>query len=231
MSSSDCYFFARFLLVQSSLIEPALKESCYTMGNIPPQELVVLISKYLDTEKLIKENPSITRKMIDTLFLEILKTKKTKESVDTCLQHRDIPQRGLKGLGELIIHTDGASRGNPGKAGIGVAIFDEKYQLVEEVCRFIGESTNNVAEYQAMILAAHKAIAYHAKKVNFKTDSELLVRQLNGVYRVKSPNILSLYNELTKLLNKIPAWKIHHVRREENVIADALANRGIDSLA
>lgn len=201
------------------------------MGNISSKEFLSLILKYLDTEKLIKENPSITRKMIDTLFLEILKTKKTKEAVDTCLPHRDIPQRGLKGLDELIIHTDGASRGNPGKAGIGVAIFDEKYQLVEEACRFIGESTNNVAEYQAMILAAQKAIAYHAKKVNFKTDSELLVRQLNGVYRVKSPNILSLYNELTKLLNKIPAWKIHHVRREENVIADALANRGIDSLA
>ncbi|MEP9412566.1 MAG: ribonuclease HI family protein [Candidatus Brocadia sp.] len=134
-------------------------------------------------------------------------------------------------MSELIIHTDGASRGNPGKAGIGVAIFDVDYHLIEEVCRFIGESTNNIAEYQAMILAARKAIAYNAKKVIFKTDSELLVRQLNGEYRVKSPNILPLYNDLMKLLSKIPTWKIQHVRREENVIADTLANRGIDSFA
>ncbi|CAG1022246.1 Bifunctional protein [Patescibacteria group bacterium] len=201
------------------------------MGNLSPQEFLSLISKYLDTERLIRENPSVTREMLDTLFQEILKMEKAKEPADTCVPHRDIPHRGQKGFGELIIHTDGASRGNPGKAGIGVAIFNEDYQLVEDVSRFIGETTNNVAEYQAMILAAQKAIAYHAKKVNFKTDSELLVRQLNGVYRVKSPNILSLYNELTKLLNKIPAWKIHHVRREENVIADTLANRGIDSSA
>ncbi|MBU6391672.1 MAG: ribonuclease HI family protein [Planctomycetota bacterium] len=134
-------------------------------------------------------------------------------------------------MSKLIIHTDGASRGNPGKAGIGVAIYDKDYTLIEELCKFIGESTNNVAEYQAMIVAAQKAVDYNAAEVTFKTDSELLVRQLKGIYRVKSLNILSLYNKLTTLLNKIPAWKIQHVRREENVRADALANQGIDSSA
>lgn len=201
------------------------------MGNISLQELVILISKYLDTEKLIGENPSVTREMIDAFFQEILKTKKLKEPIDIGLSRRDTPQQRQKGISELIIHTDGASRGNPGKAGIGVAIFDKDCHPVEEVCRFIGESTNNVAEYQAMILAARKSIAYNARKVIFKTDSELLVRQLNGEYRVKSPNILPLYNELMKLLSKIPTWKIQHVRREENVVADTLANRGIDSSA
>ena len=131
---------------------------------------------------------------------------------------------------ELIIHTDGASRGNPGKAGIGVAIFDKGHKLIEEVCRFIGNATNNVAEYKAMILATQKAIDHNAKNVLFKTDSELLVRQLTGVYRVKNENILPLYAELTALLRKIPAWKIQHVYREENTCADVLANRGIDEL-
>ncbi|MFN3531915.1 MAG: ribonuclease HI family protein [Candidatus Brocadia sp.] len=198
------------------------------MGNMSFQELVILISKYLDTEKLIKENPSVTKEMVDALFQEMLKTEKVKEPIDSSLSRRDIPQQRQKGISELIIHTDGASRGNPGKAGIGVAIFNKDYHLIEEVCMFIGESTNNVAEYHAMMLAAQKAIAYHAKKVIFKTDSELLVRQLNGEYRVKSPNILPLYNDLMKLLSKLPAWKIQHVCREENVIADTLANRGID---
>lgn len=199
------------------------------MGNMSPQKLVLLILKYLDTERLIKENPSVTREMIDALLQEILETKRGKGTVDTCLPRSDIPHRGQKGFRKLIIHTDGASRGNPGKAGIGVAIFNEDYQLVEDECRFIGETTNNVAEYQAMILAAQKAVVCNAKEVIFRTDSELLVRQLNGVYRVKSSNILPLYNELMKLLDMIPAWEIQHVRREENVIADALANRGIDS--
>lgn len=201
------------------------------MKNISLQELVALILRYLDIEKLTKENPAATKEVIDELFHEILETKKGKKRVDICLPHDDMPQYRQEGFRELIIHTDGASRGNPGKAGIGVAIFDKDYCLVEDVCRFIGESTNNIAEYQAMILAARKAIAYNAKKVIFKTDSELLVRQLNGEYRVKSPNILPLYNDLMKLLSKIPTWKIQHVRREENVIADTLANRGIDSFA
>ncbi|MDN3514545.1 MAG: ribonuclease HI family protein [Candidatus Brocadia sp.] len=196
------------------------------METISPQELVILISKYLDTKKLMRENPSVTKEMIDAFLREICKTE-AKEPVDAC----EISHSRRKSYGELIIHTDGASRGNPGKAGIGVAIFNEDYQLVADVCRFIGETTNNVAEYQAMILAARKAIAYHVKKVTFKTDSELLVRQLNGEYRVKSSNILPLYDELMKLLKKIPEWEIQHVRREENVIADSLANRGIDTTA
>lgn len=228
MSLPDVMFLP-VLLVPSVLIEQVLQGSCYAMKKRSPQEFVALILKYLDTERLIKENPSVTRGMIDTFLRGIVETKKGTETIDACLPRSDIPHRGQKGFRKLIIHTDGASRGNPGKAGIGVAIFNEDYQLVEDVCRFIGETTNNVAEYQAMILAAQKAVACHAKEVVFRTDSELLVRQLNGVYRVKSANILPLYDELIKLLDKIPAWEIQHVRREENVIADALANRGIDS--
>ena len=199
------------------------------MGNISPQKLVTLISQYLDREKLMKENPSVSNEMIDALLQDIILAKQGKELTDTHQSHHDTARHKHKDISELIIHTDGASRGNPGKAGIGVAIFDKDYRLIEEACKFIGESTNNVAEYQAMILAAQKAITYHARKVIFKADSELLVRQLNGSYRVKSQNILPLYRELTVLLEKIPEWKIQHVRREENACADALANQGIDS--
>lgn len=205
------------------------RESPY-MGNISPQELATLISKYLDTERLIKKNPSVTKEMIDAVLQEISNPEKRKRASGGSLSSRSIEHKQTK-ISKLIIHTDGASRGNPGKAGIGVAIYDKDYNLIEELCKFIGESTNNVAEYQAMILAAQKAVDYNAAEVAFKTDSELLVRQLKGIYRVKSPNILSLYHELVILLHKIPAWKIQHVRREENVRADALANQGIDSSA
>ena len=199
------------------------------MGNISPQKLVTLISQYLDKEKLMKENPSVTNEMIDALLQDIISAKQGNEPVDTHQPHHDTARHTQKNVTDIIIHTDGASRGNPGKAGIGVAIFDKHYHLLEEICKFIGESTNNVAEYQAMILAAQKAVAYNARRVTFKTDSELLVRQLNGAYRVKSQNILPLYHELTILLGKIPEWKVQHVRREENACADALANQGIDS--
>lgn len=199
------------------------------MGNISPQKLVTLISQYLDREKLMKENPSVTKEMIDALLQDIFTAKRRKEPTDTHQSHHETTRHKQKDVNDLIIHTDGASRGNPGKAGIGVAIFDKSYHLLEEICKFIGETTNNVAEYQAMILAAQKAIAYNARRVTFKTDSELLVRQLNGAYRVKSQNILPLYHELTILLGKIPEWKIQHVRREDNVCADTLANQGIDT--
>lgn len=199
------------------------------MGDISSQALAKLIVKYLDIEKLIKDNPSVTKEMVNSFLYEISKTKKGDEQIDTRPTLNAIHQREKREFSELIIHTDGASRGNPGKAGIGVAIYDKNYRLVEEVCRFIGESTNNVAEYHAMILAVQKAISYNAKKAVFKTDSELLVRQLNGIYRVKSPGLLPLYKELSIFLNKIPAWEIQHVSREENLRADALANKGIDS--
>lgn len=200
------------------------------MEDISSQELLRIIFQYLDKEKLIKENPSITEEMIDTLIQEISHQKKEKKSDTIGLQQHSGMQHKKGELNELIIHTDGASRGNPGKAGIGIVIYDKEHHIIEEACRYIGRSTNNVAEYRAMILAAQKAIHYDTKKVTFKTDSELLVRQLNGMYRVKSTSILPLYNELMALLHKIPAWKIQHVRREENIHADALANQGIDSL-
>jgi len=195
--------------------------------NIPYRELGSFIIKYLDIERLLSENPSVTREMIDA-FLHINFNTQEKHVVPSSPDtHRGKHKEDT--CSELIIHTDGASRGNPGKAGIGVAVYDKNYRPVDELCKFIGESTNNVAEYQAMILAAQKAIACHTRKVTFKSDSELLVRQLNGLYKVRNPGLMPLYNELNTLLSKIPDWKILHVRREENMLADKLANEGIDS--
>ncbi|MGQ3683598.1 MAG: ribonuclease HI family protein [Candidatus Loosdrechtia sp.] len=199
------------------------------MKNIPPNELLLLMFKYIDKEKLYKENPGITERMIDSLIQNISCRAKGKGIEDTNVSHSATPHPKEGGFTHLIVHTDGASRGNPGEAGIGIVVFNKNYQIIEEICKYIGKSTNNVAEYQAMILAAQKAIDYNAKKVTFKTDSELLVRQLKGMYQVKSTNILPLYHKLIALLKKIPVWEIQHVRREENVGADALANQGIDS--
>ena len=139
------------------------------MGNISPQKLVTLISKYLDKEKVMEENPSVTKEMIDAFLHNIFMAKQGKEPTDTHQSHHETARHKQKDVTDLVIHTDGASRGNPGSAGIGVAIFDKGYHLLEEICKFIGETTNNVAEYQAMILAAQKGIAYNDRKGTFKT--------------------------------------------------------------
>lgn len=201
------------------------------MKNISSNELLLLMVKYIDKEKLLKENPWVTEEIVDTLIQKISYQMKGKEIENVDLPHSAAQHTKEGRFTELIIHTDGASRGNPGEAGVGIVILNKNHHIIEEVCKYIGKATNNVAEYQAMILAAQKAISHNAKKVTFKTDSELLVRQLNGRYQVKSANILPLYHELISLLKKIPVWKIQHVRREENVGADALANQGIDSRA
>ncbi|MCF6149053.1 MAG: ribonuclease HI family protein [Candidatus Kuenenia sp.] len=169
--------------------------------------------------------------MVDAFFQNISGNYEARESIEPFPTLHNFSSTKKKKLTELIIHTDGASRGNPGKAGAGIAIFDSNYHLIEETCKFLGEATNNVAEYEAMILAAQKAASYRPYKVVFKTDSELLVRQVKGIYRVKNPNLIPLYKKLMALFKILPSWEIYHVSREENSLADTLANKGIDSVA
>ena len=151
------------------------------------QQLATLIYGYLDTERLFRENPSVTRETIDAFLQKSVPFKRKWE--DTSVVHPQRPPMRMTGLRNPMNSSSIPTAHQEeilGKAGIGVAIFDKGYNLIEEVCSFIGNATNNVAEYKAMILATKKAIDHNAKNVLFKTDSELLVRQLNGVYRVKT---------------------------------------------
>ncbi|KAA3596902.1 MAG: reverse transcriptase-like protein [Candidatus Scalindua sp. AMX11] len=134
-----------------------------------------------------------------------------------------------KNFETLTINIDGASRGNPGKSGVGVAIFDKDLKLIKETCEYIGIATNNISEYKALILGIKEAIKFCPKESLFKSDSELLVKQIKGEYRVKSPHLMYLFTDAQGLLKKLPKWKIKHIPREENKQADKLANQGIDS--
>ena len=129
------------------------------------------------------------------------------------------------------IHTDGASRGNPGPAGLGVAIFRADGQVLERLSRYIGQATNNVAEYRALLLALERAEALGLTDVAFYSDSELLVRQLQGRYQVKHPALRPLFAEAKARMARFRHAEIHHVPREANAEADVLANRGIDEAA
>lgn len=128
----------------------------------------------------------------------------------------------------LTINSDGASRGNPGPAGIGVSIRVDGEADAREFYAYIGETTNNVAEYKALLLGLGEAEKLGAASVTVLADSELLVRQLNGQYKVKAEGLRPLFLEASRRLRGFPDVRVAHVRREENRDADRLANRAID---
>ncbi len=129
----------------------------------------------------------------------------------------------------LRLRTDGGSRGNPGPSGIGAVIEDAKTNVVLEECkRFLGKTTNNQAEYQAVILGLERCLARGATSVEVLADSELLIKQANGDYRVKNPDLQLRFREMKALVAKIGHVRFRHVRREENTHADRLANEAMD---
>lgn len=130
---------------------------------------------------------------------------------------------------DFLIYTDGGARGNPGPAGIGVVIYDYNNNLVGKWKEYIGEATNNQAEYRAVILALKKAENLKAKNLKFFLDSELVVEQLSGKYKVKNSGLLPLFREILKLTNKFSNISFSHIPREKNKLADRLVNEAIDS--
>jgi ribonuclease HI len=129
---------------------------------------------------------------------------------------------------ELIIFTDGGARGNPGKAGVGVVIYNTKKETIFEASKYLGETTNNVAEYSALILALKKAKELKAEKITCYADSELMVKQLNREYKVKNAGLAPLFLEVYNLSLGFKQISYHHVRREQNKRADELANEAMD---
>ena len=130
---------------------------------------------------------------------------------------------------EWLLMVDGAARGNPGPAGCGAVILDENGVVVRELSRYLGHTTNNVAEYEALLMGLQVLVELKRNRIVVQSDSQLLVRQLNGEYRVKDEKLKLLYQRATSLLRQFSAYRIVHVRREFNKLADRLANRGIDN--
>jgi ribonuclease HI len=126
-----------------------------------------------------------------------------------------------------ILYTDGASKGNPGPAGAGWVLKDVAKGKTYREGSFLGEATNNEAEYQALILGLQRALEYGAADLAIYLDSELLVRQLNGVYRVKNPRLLAYYRRVQELLKKFATYAIIHIPREANEEADRMANEAL----
>jgi probable phosphoglycerate mutase len=128
----------------------------------------------------------------------------------------------------LIANIDGGARGNPGPAGFGVFIQDPKGRTVAELHRYLGRQTNNFAEYSALIAALEYALAHGVGALRVRSDSELLVKQIKGIYKVRNEGLRPLYASAQKLIIKLEDFRIEHVRREQNRDADRLANQAMD---
>jgi ribonuclease HI len=123
---------------------------------------------------------------------------------------------------------DGGARGNPGPAGYGVLLENGRGRAVRRCWGFLDRATNNVAEYNGLILALEQAIALGKRHLEVYTDSELMQRQLTGVYKVRQPHLRELFGRASQLISRLDGFRIEHVRREQNREADRLANRAMD---
>lgn len=131
----------------------------------------------------------------------------------------------------LNLHIDGASRSNPGEAGFGVHVTTPDGTEVAQLYGYLGVASNNVAEYQALLHGLRYALARGARKVHVFSDSQLVVRQMSGAYRVKHPAMVPLHSEARALARRFEECRIDHVRREQNKDADRLANVALDERA
>lgn len=132
-------------------------------------------------------------------------------------------------LKSIEIFVDGASRGNPGPSGIGIVFFDDKKNIVKKLFKFIGNTTNNIAEYTALIYGLQEALIDRYENVTVRSDSELMTKQLRGEYRVKNENLRPYYEQFLHLSRGFNKIEVVTIDRKDNDAADKLANKAVDS--
>ena len=132
---------------------------------------------------------------------------------------------------KLRVNVDGGSRGNPGPAAIGVVVRDENGEVIADAAEPIGMATNNIAEYRALLRGIELAAEHGATEIDLLGDSELVVKQVRGEYRVKDAGLRPLHAQARQALSAFSSWSFGHVRREQNAEADALVNQALDAHA
>lgn len=177
-------------------------------------------------KKTLEEFSGMSKAEIKAILLKHGSSKDNPD-IEVIIDERQETQVGLFLPSGYHIYIDGASRGNPGPSGIGVIIYDGKEE-VKKIKKYIGEGTNNEAEYMALIEAVKEAIKLKFFSIRVYSDSELLVSQINGDYRVLDPKLSKLYQRAYKEIHKLSSFRIKHLGRRKNQEADKLANEAID---
>ena len=189
---------------------------------VTPAQLLLAIAEHETLEKTCAAIPGLTveaaRKLLRGAALQLREDKLPSFE----------PPRKASSHRTLRVYTDGAARGNPGPAGAGAVIVDAHGQVLARRGRFLGNTTNNVAEYKALLLGLEAAQELSAREIQVRADSQLLIRQLKGDYAVKHPGLKPLHAEALRLLGMFEKVDLEHVPREENTLADEMSNRAID---
>ena len=191
-----------------------------------PEKILERLAEGLDVGRLLRDHPEWTREDVRCALETGAERISESPPAPPARVTREAPEGRLPR--SIILYADGASRGNPGPAGAGVVLCDEAGDVVGEAFEHLGECTNNVAEYRALILGLETALERGARRVLFHCDSELLARQLQGRYKVRSENLKGLYAKARRLIGGLESFRAEHVYRESNALADALANQAID---
>lgn len=180
-------------------------------------EILDHLARHLSFIKTIERFPMVSKEDIQEILHQSAVFYRSK-----------LEDRASSDTRDFFVYTDGASRGNPGEAGIGVVILDKEGNVIGELKKYLGKNTNNVAEYRALILGLRGVLKLKGSRVHIFSDSELMVRQLNGTYAVKNKGLVVLYNVVKYLLKKFVWYDIKYINREKNKHADRLANEAID---
>lgn len=188
------------------------------------KELLRAIYRSIDWRKLYEIQPRAERETVDRFFSRLRDMLDRSPAGAATSQNDKGPNGDYE---ELVLRTDGGSKGNPGPAAVGVVLENPSGEEVVAWGDYIGRTTSNVAEYRALIAALEKALELGAKRISVFADSQLLTRQINGIYRVKSSRLKPLYRKVTALLKRFEKWDVQHVRRNRNKRADGLANRAL----
>ena len=186
-----------------------------------------LLGERLPTDLLRAEFPDLTRKDVGSLFQAVA------EHLRSCQEWTDPAADSQEGgpgtrVMSVSLYCDGASRGNPGPSGAGVILLDENGEQIFELSRYLDNGTNNEAEYRALVRGLEAAADLGVKRIEIFSDSELVVRQLSGKYKVRNPRLRSLFDQAVSRLQQFDDYAIFHVGRELNQQADRLANEAID---
>ncbi|MDP6439622.1 MAG: ribonuclease HI family protein [Candidatus Brocadiia bacterium] len=187
------------------------------------REMLRAVYGAIEWARLFEAHPELSREEVDEFFSRLA------DSVGDEAQSAPAPPPSPTGaaIEGIVLHCDGASSGNPGPASIGVVLRARDGTELESWGRSVGRQTNNAAEYLALIAGLERALELGAKSVEVRSDSELMVRQLEGRYRVKNAGLRPLYQKALALLNRLERWSVRHVTRDHNTKADALAKAAI----
>jgi ribonuclease HI len=196
------------------------------LARLTDPQLLRLIRQHLDLEGLLAAHPEVRRADVEALWSRLGLDPPPPRVAP---RQPELFRPASPASRIVVARCDGAARGNPGPAAIGIVLQEPSGKTLARIGECVGHATNNVAEYSAVIRAVEEAVALGATELRLLLDSELLVQQLRGAYKVRAPHLRPLHQRALGLLQQLEQWSVRHVPRHENAAADRLANQALDA--